>query len=89
MRTRVWRAYVIVMFLAAPAALAQTQVVVKTESGLVAGTGTDIHVWKGIPYARPPVGELRWKKRSPRRRGRASAMPSNLAPRARKGTPPN
>ena len=37
---------------------------VPTESGLVRGavekeTGTC--VWRGIPYAQPPVGELRWK----------------------------
>jgi len=41
---------------------------VKTEAGLVAGlheTGTDTCVWRGIPYAAPPVGELRWKAPQP------------------------
>ena len=61
MRARIWQVYVIVLFLAAQVALAQVQVVVKTESGLVAGSGSGIHVWKGIPYAQPPIGDLRWK----------------------------
>ena len=37
---------------------------VKTQGGLVSGLpGTDssIMVFKGIPYASPPVGNLRWK----------------------------
>ncbi|MBM4447124.1 MAG: carboxylesterase family protein [Chloroflexi bacterium] len=36
---------------------------VKTVYGKVAGTnaGNDSWVWKGIPYAKPPVGALRWK----------------------------
>jgi len=53
------------MFLAAQVAFAQVQVVVKTESGLVAGLGSGIHVWKGISYAQPPIGDLRWKAPQP------------------------
>lgn len=37
---------------------------VKTTSGLVSGAedgGTATCVWRGIPYAAAPVGELRWK----------------------------
>jgi para-nitrobenzyl esterase len=65
MKTKIWQAYAIVMFLAAPAAFAQTLVIVNTESGLVAGSGDEIHVWKGIPYAQPPVGDLRWRAPQP------------------------
>ena len=44
----------------------QTQTAaVETESGLVSGTGTDIRIFKGIPFAAPPVGERRWKPPAP------------------------
>lgn len=40
--------------------------VVKTDAGLVSGTvKDDIHVFKGIPFAAPPVGDLRWKAPQP------------------------
>ncbi len=65
MRIRIRQAFAIGMFLAAQAAFAQVLVVVKTEAGLVAGSGSDIHVWKGIPYAQPPTGDLRWKAPQP------------------------
>ncbi len=41
--------------------------VVTTEAGQVSGTTTNggIHVFKGIPFAKPPVGENRWKAPQP------------------------
>ncbi len=40
--------------------------IVKVEGGQIQGTVTDgIAVYKGIPYAAPPVGELRWKAPQP------------------------
>ncbi len=41
--------------------------VVNTEAGQVSGsvTGSGIHVFKGIPFARPPIGEYRWKAPQP------------------------
>jgi para-nitrobenzyl esterase len=39
---------------------------IKTENGYISGTvlgepGNEVHVYRGIPYAAPPVGDLRWK----------------------------
>jgi len=41
---------------------------VKVESGLIAGgvnAAGDVHYFKGIPFAAPPVGQLRWKAPHP------------------------
>jgi carboxylesterase type B len=35
--------------------------IVKVESGLLHGSGDDVFAFKAIPYAAPPVGELRWR----------------------------
>jgi para-nitrobenzyl esterase len=43
--------------------------VVRTDSGLVKGVAVDqdgaVRVYRGIPYAAPPIGELRWKPPQP------------------------
>jgi para-nitrobenzyl esterase len=51
----------------APAALTDP---IKTSLGLVSGTtvgerGKEVHVYRGIPYAAPPVGNLRWRTPQP------------------------
>jgi para-nitrobenzyl esterase len=41
---------------------------VHTETGLVSGvsgSSDDVHVYKGIPFAAPPVGDLRWREPRP------------------------
>jgi len=41
---------------------------VKTTSGIVEGTGrqaSGVRMFKGIPFAAPPIGELRWKAPQP------------------------
>ena len=46
-------------FLAAPAS---AQPVVNAPAGAVRGEALDgVNVWRGLPYARPPVGRLRWR----------------------------
>jgi para-nitrobenzyl esterase len=39
--------------------------IVAVETGLVSGTGDDVLAFKGIPYAAPPVGDLRWRPPQP------------------------
>src|SRR6202030_4156438 len=37
---------------------------IKVEGGYISGTTNstgDIHIYKGIPFAAPPIGYLRWK----------------------------
>lgn len=50
-------------------AQADSEVLVETRNGLVLGTYSDAHedvrVFKGIPYAAPPVGDLRWRAPTP------------------------
>jgi len=49
-------------------ALAATDQPVKLDSGMISGTpgkDADVRVFKGIPYAAPPVGDLRWKPPQP------------------------
>lgn len=43
---------------------------IKTDAGYVSGTvigavGNEVRIYRGIPYAAPPVGELRWKPPQP------------------------
>ncbi|HET9825853.1 MAG TPA: carboxylesterase family protein, partial [Chitinophagaceae bacterium] len=42
--------------------------IVKTNAGLVSGmvnSSGEVHIFKGIPFAAPPVGALRWKAPQP------------------------
>lgn len=53
---------------ATPLGAAMPQDLVKTETGTVEGTlNTDhtVRMFKGVPFAAPPVGDLRWKTPQP------------------------
>ena len=39
--------------------------IVGTQPGPVRGRGTDVMVFKGIPYAAPPIGDRRWRPPAP------------------------
>jgi para-nitrobenzyl esterase len=69
-RVFVWSGVLFVVvalaFLASPAAPAASDLVVKTRSGAVAGVlNGSVKEWRGIPYAAPPVGDLRWRPPAP------------------------
>jgi para-nitrobenzyl esterase len=58
----------IAMLLSVATALAASsglETVVKIDSGWVAGNGAAVRSYKGIPFAAPPVGDLRWKPPQP------------------------
>jgi len=59
---RVLSALLITLFLSMPPVIRAATDPVKVEGGLVAGVvDRGVRVFKGIPYAAPPVGTLRWK----------------------------
>jgi para-nitrobenzyl esterase len=61
----------------------------KTEQGIVQGTIEDsLRVFKGIPFAAPPVGDLRWKVPQPAQKWEGVKMTTEFAPAAMQGGNP-
>lgn len=67
-----WLATVLALVLAAPA-FAQEAPLVTAPAGSVRGEANDgVRIFRGIPYARPPVGALRWRAPLPAPRWRGT-----------------
>ncbi|XP_076040560.1 acetylcholinesterase-like [Oratosquilla oratoria] len=66
-----WRAVAAVVAVAAGVVVAREPMVLQTQKGSVAGitettaTGKQVDSWYGIPYAKPPVGEFRFRHPQP------------------------
>ncbi len=55
----------------------------KTRQGTLAGSAEQgIHIWRGIPYAAPPVGPLRWRAPQPAARWQGYVQPRPFPPPA-------
>lgn len=74
------RAVTMVGIAVASAAPAQTDLVVRTTSGPVRGVrNADVISYKGVPYAAPPIGALRWQPPQPAKPWTAVRVASNYA----------
>lgn len=64
---------------------------VRVEGGLIQGTLTEnLTIYKGIPFAAPPVGELRWKAPQPVEKWEGVKQTTAFAPAAfQAGNPPS
>ncbi|QMW04125.1 carboxylesterase/lipase family protein [Spirosoma foliorum] len=76
--------------LAAPLAdmaIAQSAPQAKTVNGVVEGVteASGIRAFKGIPFAQPPVGDLRWKEPQPTKNWQGVRKADHFGPRAMQG----
>jgi para-nitrobenzyl esterase len=70
-----------VVFINAQPAITMLQV--KTANGVVEGTDeSGIRVFKGVPYAAPPVGDLRWREPQPMKNWQGIRKADKFGPRA-------
>lgn len=69
--------------------VAQQPQPVKVDGGLLQGTAEDgLTVYKGIPFAAPPIGNLRWKAPEPAAKWTGVRMADKFAPGAVQGINP-
>src|SRR6187549_703001 len=73
-------------FLLRPAAEAQLDngvLQVKTANGILEGTNeSGVRIYRGVPFAQPPVGDLRWKEPQPVKNWDGVRKADKFGPRA-------
>jgi para-nitrobenzyl esterase len=75
------RTILLVAMLAGGLCFAQSPAPVKVEGGLLAGTLEDgLAVYRGIPFAAPPVGDLRWRAPQPAAKWEGVRQAAKFAP---------
>ena len=62
---------------------------VKVDNGILQGSleSSAVHIFKGIPFAQPPVGDLRWRPPQPAKDWPGVRPATKFGPRAIQGTP--
>ena len=84
--------FVIAICLGAPlAGAANARDRVKTANGLVEATvqaGSGVRSFKGIPFAQPPVGDLRWREPQPVKNWKGVRKADQFGPRCMQRTSP-
>ena len=68
MHSRLLVGFVLPFFAGVASAAQNDPLLVKLDSGMVtgvAGASADMRIYKGIPFAAPPVGDLRWRAPKP------------------------
>jgi para-nitrobenzyl esterase len=82
-------AFLIYVLFSAAFSIAQQPAPVKVEEGLLQGTFEDgLTIYKGIPFAAPPVGDLRWKAPTPAAKWQGVKMADKFAPGPMQGGNP-
>jgi para-nitrobenzyl esterase len=80
---------VIFAFLFVNLSFAQQPAPVKVSDGLLQGTFEDgLMVYKGIPFAAPPVGDLRWRAPQPAEKWEGIKQADKFAPAPMQGGNP-
>jgi para-nitrobenzyl esterase len=80
MTSRAFLLAAFVIFIVGPC-LAQQPPPVRVEGGLIQGTSEDaLTVYRGIPFAAPPVGDLRWRAPQPAAKWEVVRQASKFAP---------
>ncbi len=83
------RTALLITTLAGGMAIAQTPAPVKVEGGLLQGTVEDgLTVYRGIPFAAPPAGDLRWRAPQPPAKWEGARQAAKFGPSCMQGRPP-